>query len=246
MSTYVLVHGAWLGAWCWDKVAQQLQRAGHKAVVVELPGHGQDQTPVSQVSLDGYVDAVARAIEQQQGRVILVGHSMAGLVISAVAERMPERIAALIYVAAYLLESGQSIVQASQAATDSAVGANMEFAPDYSTVGIKSEAIREAFAADAGPGDFERLRQAFRPEPTGPFNTPLNVTPERFGRVPRRYIRTQQDRAVTPMLQEAMLAKVPCERVVSMNTSHTPFLTAPEELAENLVTLSAATLSANQ
>ena len=76
------------------------------------------------------------------------------------------------------------------------------------------------------------------PEPAAPFNTPITITAENFGRVPRRYIQTLQDRAVTPGLQNAMLAKLPCERVLTINTSHTPFFAAPEELAAKIVTLS--------
>jgi pimeloyl-ACP methyl ester carboxylesterase len=238
MNTYVLVHGAWLGSWSWDKVAKQLEQAGGKVVIPELPGHGDDQTPVSQVSLPGYVDTVVKAIEAQPGEVVLVGHSMGGIVLSMVAERIPDRISSLVYVAAYLLPSGQSVVQASQAATDSVVGANMVFAPDYSTVSIKPEALREAFAADASDADFEQLRTRTRPEPTGPFNTPLELTPERFGRVRRTYIKTLADRAVTPTLQDAMLAALPAAQVVSLNTGHTPFLSAPEQLAAQIIALS--------
>jgi pimeloyl-ACP methyl ester carboxylesterase len=239
MSTYVLVHGAWLGAWSWDKVARRIEQAGHKVLIPELPGHGQDQTPVSEISLESYVDKVGKLVEQQAEPVILVGHSMGGIVISTLAERMPDRIAALIYLAAYLLESGETVVQASQVATDSVVGANMVFAPDYSTVAIKPEAMREAFAADATEQDFQRLCELSRPEPTAPFNTPLSLTPARFGRVRRAYIQTLQDRAVTPTLQKAMLAKLPCKQVEALQTGHTSFLTAPEELAAKIIGLSA-------
>jgi len=240
MNTYVLVHGAWLGAWSWDKVARQLEQGGGKVIIPELPGHGDDQTPVAGASLSTYVDTVVKAIEAQPGKVVLVGHSMGGIVLSSVAERIPDRIASMVYVAAYLLTSGQSVVQASQAANDSVVGANMVFAPDYSTVSVKPEALREAFAADATDADFERLRERTRPEPTAAFNTPLELTPERFGSVRRTYIRTLADRAVTPMLQDAMLAALPCAQVASLNTGHTPFLSAPEQLAAQIVALSGA------
>lgn len=245
-NTYILIGGAWLGAWAWDKVASRLESEGHKVLVPELPGHGQDQTPVSQITLDSYVETVGKLVERESSPVILVGHSMAGVVISAVAERYPERIASLIYVGAYLLQSGEHIVQASQTAPDSLVGPNMVFAADYSTVAIKPEAVREVFAADAPQEDADRLSTLTRAEPAAPFQTPLNVTPERFGRVPRRYIKTLQDRTVTPSLQDAMLAKLPCERVISMNTSHTPFFSAAKELAMNIVTLSAASMSAQK
>ena len=246
MNTYILINGAWLGAWSWDKVAKSLESAGHTVLVPELPGHGADQTPVAEVSLEAYVAAIGKLIEQQSAPVILVGHSMGGIIVSALSERYPERIAGAIYVGAYLLQSGETIAQVSQTAPDSLVGPNMVFAPDYSTVSIKPEAVQEVFAADAAKADAERLGQLTRPEPSAPFQTPLTLTAERFGRVPRRYIKTLQDRAVTPALQDAMLAKTPCERVISMNTSHTPFFSAADELAANIVTLSAASMSAQQ
>lgn len=238
MTNFVLVHGAWLGAWCWDHVTAELEKAGHTVRTPELPGHGKDQTPVSSISLEGYVETVASEIEKVEGKVALVGHSMAGIVISQLAERMPERIATLLYVSAYLLEDGQSIVNASQIATDSLVTPNMVPAPDWSTISIKAEGLKDVFAADAPAEDLKRLQSLARPEPAAPFNTPIHRTGARFGSVRRCYVRAAKDRAVTPMLQEAMLAKTPCADVVTLNTSHTPFLAAPADLARTLIGLS--------
>ena len=236
MSRFVLVHGAWLGAWCWDEVAGNLRSSGHDVVVPDLPGHGNDRTPVSAISLDSYVDTVARVTTAGS---IVVGHSMAGIVLSSLAERMPEAISSLIYVAAYLLQSGDSIVRMSEIATDSLVGPNMVPAPDWSTISIKPEALQQVFAADAPPPAIERLQSLARPEPAAPFNTPLKLSPAKFGKVARSYIKTVQDRAVTPRLQDAMLAKTPCGQVVSLNTSHTPFFAAADELASTLAQLAA-------
>ncbi len=240
MSTYILVHGAWLGAWCWDRVAAELQSAGHTVRTPELPGHGTDQSPVSGITLDSYVDTVSDEIAKAQGEVVLVGHSMAGVVISQVAERIPERISCLLYASAYLLEDGEAIVKASEIAVDSLVGPNMVPAPDWSTISIKAEALKEVFAADAPAEELNRLQSLARPEPAAPFNTPIHVTSARFGSVRRCYIRTAKDRAVTPLLQDAMLAKTPCAGVVTLDTSHTPFLAAPAEMAKTLISLAKA------
>jgi pimeloyl-ACP methyl ester carboxylesterase len=237
MSRFVLVHGAWLGAWCWDAVAAALRAKRHDVVAVELPGHGRDETPIAAISLAAYVDRVTNAVATGNGQTVLVGHSMAGIVLSSVAEAIPERLASLIYVAAYLLPSGQSIVQASAAATDSLVGPNMVPAPDWSTISIKPEALKEVFAADAPQAEIARLKTLTRPEPAGPFNTPVAVSPERFGRMRRAYIKTARDRAVTPKLQEIMLAGSPCASVVTMETSHSPFFAQPEALAGHLMAL---------
>jgi pimeloyl-ACP methyl ester carboxylesterase len=234
MSRFVLVHGAWLGGWCWDNIAKDLRSAGHEVYVPNLPGHGDDQTPVSAITLESYVDALAPLVTEGS---VVVGHSMAGIVISSLAERIPEAMASLIYVAAYLRQSGESIVGVSAAATDSLVGPNMVPAADWSTISIRPEALEEVFAADAPRSAIEQLHSRARPEPAGPFNTPIPVTPEKFGTVRQCYVRTSKDRAVTPRLQDAMLAKTPCGEVITLNTSHTPFFAAPAELAATLIQL---------
>ena len=240
MSRFVVVHGAWLGAWCWDGVVAAIRSRGHQAVAIELPGHGRDTTPVGAISLASYVERVIAAVDGGGQRPVLVGHSMAGIVLSQVAEARPELVQSLVYVAAYLLASGQSIVEASAAASDSLVGPNMVPAPDWSTISIKPEALREVFAADAPPAELERLQSLARPEPAAPFNAQIGVTNARFGSVPRYYVKTSNDRAVTPKLQDAMLAKTPCAEVVSMATSHTPFFAKPLELTDHLMKFAGA------
>ena len=236
MSRFVLVHGAWLGAWCWDEVVRHLELLGHEVVVPELPGHGGDPTPVSVITLQSYVDAVAAEMGQD---AILVGHSMAGIVISTLAEQKPESVSSLVYLAAYLLQHGEAIAKVAQTDTDSLAGPNMIFAPDWSTVSIQREALQPVFAADAPAAAVERIRTLARPEPAAPFNTPLQLTASRFGSVPRAYICTARDRAVTPSLQSAMLSRTPCPQVVALDSSHTPFFSMPEMLSATLVQLAA-------
>ena len=235
---FVLVHGAWLGAWCWDRVAHTLGAQGHTVTVPELPGHGTDRTPVSELSLDAYVKRVCDAIDSP---AVLVGHSMAGVVISQTAERVPDKVSQLIFVAAYLLRNGENITAISQAADDSLVGARMEFAPDYSTVGIRVEGLQEVFCADAPADRVRELISKARPEPTAPFNTPLQVTESRFGRVERAYIKTSQDRAVTPKLQSLMLERTACEPVLTIESSHTPFLSQPQTLTDLILRVAGIT-----
>ncbi len=100
MSTFVLVHGAWHGAWCWEKVVPLLQEAGHGVVVPDLPGHGEDGMPISELSMRGYADRVIRTVDEQPEPVVLVGHSMGGIVVSLVAEARPDRLKKLVYLRA--------------------------------------------------------------------------------------------------------------------------------------------------
>src|ERR1700760_2787584 len=86
-KTYVLVHGAWQAPYVWDSVQSLLVKQGNTVAVVELPGHGSDQTAPSAISLNTYTTTVLNAISILPGKVILVGHSLGGMIISAVAEQ---------------------------------------------------------------------------------------------------------------------------------------------------------------
>lgn len=74
MTTFVLIHGAWHGGWCWDKVVPLLEQAGHVAVAPDLPSHGADRTPVAEVTLDAYVARVCEILDAQPEPVVLLGH----------------------------------------------------------------------------------------------------------------------------------------------------------------------------
>src|SRR5258705_1999515 len=110
MNTIVLVHGPWVDASCWDKIVPALKAAGHEVLVVSLPGHGADNTPFGNISLQSYVDAVKRTIGKRTD-VTLVGHSLAGITISEVAEQIPDQIRNLVYISAFLLRNGETVLQ---------------------------------------------------------------------------------------------------------------------------------------
>src|SRR5262245_46594927 len=123
---YVLVHGAWSNQHAWDAVAAKLRAAGAKVDTVDLPGHGADSTPLDQLSMAAYADRVTQAIDAAGDKVILVGHSMGGMVISQAAENRPAKIKSLVYVGAYVPASGQNLFGLSIGDTGSQIGANLE------------------------------------------------------------------------------------------------------------------------
>ena len=92
MARFVLVAGAWHGAWCWEFVIPLLEAKGHRAVTAELPGMGSDRTPFSGLDLAAWARAVAAVVEADPEPTILVGHSRGGIVISQTAELVPDRI----------------------------------------------------------------------------------------------------------------------------------------------------------
>ena len=91
--TFILVHGAWQGAWAWDTIVPRLEAAGHRAIAVDLPGNGHDDTPAADVGLPLYAQHVAGIIDRTEGPIVLVGHSMGGTAVSQTCElrRGPHR-----------------------------------------------------------------------------------------------------------------------------------------------------------
>lgn len=235
MATYILVHGAWLDRRCWDLVTPALRAAGHTAIASDLPGHGDDTTPLEGQTLDAYATRILAEVDAAAQPVILVGHSMGGIVISTVAERRPAKVARLVYLAAYLLKNGETI-QGTQD-PDSKVGPAMRPAADWSTVALDPALMPDIFFHDAPAGLTLAAVKGSKPEATAAFGTPLALTDANWGRVPRAYIRTTLDRAVSVSLQKAMLATTACSPVLELATGHAPFFASPDQLSRQLLTL---------
>jgi pimeloyl-ACP methyl ester carboxylesterase len=237
VGTYVLIHGAWHGSWCWDKVVPLLERQGHKAIAPDLPGHGTDKSPISEVSLQAYVDRVVDVLDAQSEPVVLVGHSMGGIVISQAAEYRPESAKTLIYLCAFLLRDGESLLQVAQDDADALVLPNLVMTDDQSSATVRDEAIDEAFYGECSDEDVAKAKSLLVPQAAAPFATPVHTTAENFGRVPRIYIECLRDRAISPSVQKKMYTALPCQRVLSIDTSHSPFFSAPEELVNHLAAI---------
>jgi pimeloyl-ACP methyl ester carboxylesterase len=232
MATYVLIHGAWFGAWCWNATKALLEEAGHQVIAIDLPGHGDDQTPVAGITLDTLVDRVGQTLITQSEPVILVGHSMGGIVLSQTAEKYPDKIERLIYVAAYLLQDGESLFQVSTADTDSKIGPYLLPDPENGQIGIRPEALKDIFLHDCPPEVIAEAESRLRPDLIVPQTTPLHLSEQNFGRVPRTYITTAHDRVISPNLQKQMFTALPCDRLLEIDTGHSPFAAAPEKLVK--------------
>lgn len=231
MATIVLVHGAWHGSWCWRHVIPLLEARGHAVLAPDLPGHGDDPESPHTQTLDRYVSCIEVEVAGCDEPVVLVGHSLAGLVISAVAEARPDRVARLIYVSGLLPRDGDSLVRICSADPGNPMNTATIRTPGHKSQSIDPARLEELFYPDCPADDVALARRRLGPEPFATMFNTVHVTPERFGSVPRTYIHCLRDRPLPIFLQEQMVAASPCAPVIRLDCGHSPFFAAPGDLA---------------
>jgi pimeloyl-ACP methyl ester carboxylesterase len=232
MKTFILIHGSWHSAWNWHKVVPQLEKAGHKAIAIDLPGMGRDKTPIQEVTMKTTVEKICRLIDSIPGKVILVGHSKNGIMISQAAEYRPDKIEKLVYLAAYLIPNGKTQREYSAQDTEGWLKPYVTQHPETNSHTLQQEIYKEGLYHDCDDDITEMAKVILSNEPVESGIVPMQLTDGNFGRVPRVYIECTEDRAVTPFIQRKMYGDTPCEKVYSLATSHSPFFSKPKELVD--------------
>ncbi len=230
MADFLLIHGSGHGAWAWRDVLPRLHALGHEARAIDLPGHGDDRTPLEAVRLASYRDAIRAALGD---RTVLVGHSMGGYPITAAAEAEPGKIAALVYLCAYVPREGLSLADMRRAGPRQPLAPAIRRSGDGLSFSFDPSMTRDLFYHDcpeeAAAFAAERLCQ----QPTLPQETPLDAM-ARAAALPRHYIVCEDDRAIPPEYQETMAEDFEPGCVHRLPTSHSPFFAAPDKLARLL------------
>jgi putative intracellular protease/amidase/predicted alpha/beta hydrolase family esterase len=234
--TYILVHGAWADESAWGFVRNELAKQAN-VEVVNLPAHGIDLTDGKNTGLNDYVKTVTNVITKYNGKVILVGHSMAGMIISQVAENMPNKIDKLIYVSAYLPKNGETVSGITNKFLNNKPIEVFEFNKDYSLVSIKKDAIANVVCADCPAYMKDVLVKYHKAEPTKGFNDKVTLS-AKFAAVPKYYISTTNDYAVPYALQQQMIKdNGTVKKVFEMKTSHLPFVVQPQEFLQIIISI---------
>ena len=236
----ILSHGAWAGAWVWDRLTPPLRSAGLETIAIDLPGNGADGSDPALVTFESYLEHLHAATADLPAPFSLVAHSGGGNVASAYAERWPERVARIVYVAGIMLPDGKSFVDIVDEAIKThpdAVGVNpaTRYSSDGRVSSVPPEAAVKYFFNDGSPADAEAAARRLTPQGEGGRAVVMRTTPERFGRAPRLYVKALQDRSVIPAVQDLMLRLSPGARVVSLDTGHAPQFSAPAKLAEAIL-----------
>jgi pimeloyl-ACP methyl ester carboxylesterase len=238
MASFVLIHGSWHGAWCWFKIEARLRERGHEVIVPDLPSHGRDRTPPGEVTLDDYVERIVAAMGEAAEPVTLVAHSRGGIPVTAAAEARPDLVAGLVYLAAFLPRSGETVLDLFPHDKDSLLPSSLDADFEARWDMLRREAFEPALYADCSAQDVALASALLTPEPLGPSLAPI-VTTERFDSLPRAYIELTEDRAVTPAFQRYMNSRTPCDPILSIDASHSPYFSKPDELTDRLEELAA-------
>jgi pimeloyl-ACP methyl ester carboxylesterase len=236
MARLVLVHGAFCGAWIWAPLSERLKSMGHSVETFDLPGMGEDRTPVEKITLDACAGRLCEVLASHPEPAIVIGHSMGGIIATHGAARSPERVAGLVYVAAFLPRNSQSLLDLTklpEGAGDQ-VQANIVLEGDPPVAVMPDKASRHALYDCCSEDVAVWATRNHRPQPVAPFAAPVSIPPGALDAIDRYYVICTEDRAVPPPLQRRMIAENPCVEVAELNTDHTPQLSMTEELANVL------------
>jgi pimeloyl-ACP methyl ester carboxylesterase len=238
MAVFILVHGGAHGGWCWNKLVPELESRGHRAIAPDLPGMGDDRTPIGKVTLGGWGEFIAGIARRAGEPAVLVGHSRGGPVIGEAAERAPEAMLGLIYLTAVLIPAGMSTMHAFAGETSNLMQ-NVTTTADGLAFIFDRRVAEKCFYNRAALEDAKAAADRLCPEPIAPNQEPMSVTQERWGRVPRAFIECADDKTMPLPFQRKLHAALPCDPVVTLDSDHSPFLCMPGELADHLASIAA-------
>jgi pimeloyl-ACP methyl ester carboxylesterase len=237
MATFILIHGSWHGGWCFDDVRTLLEAEGHTVLAPDLPGMGGSDAEMAQITLQGWADFAANLCRTApQKPVILAGHSRGGLVVSQAAETAPDAVDALVYICAMMLPDGYSRAEfKAMEEANPAFDALITKTPEGHGSLITGDAPEAVFAQLSPPDKVTAAMARLVSEPHGPRATPMRLTPERWGSIPRTYVECTEDRTIPISSQRRMIAMSPGATVVTLDADHSPFLSRSKELAAALL-----------
>jgi pimeloyl-ACP methyl ester carboxylesterase len=233
-ASVVLVHGAWHGAWCWERVVEGLADAGVAATAVDLPGHGADPGPFGDLHTDA--SRVRAVLDGIEGPAVLVGHSYGGAVITEAGDH--PAVVQLVYLAALPLDAGETCGAAapSEAANIDhtgrpSIGAGFVPGPDE-TVTLDRSIAAAAFYNDCDEATVSWALARLGPQPLATMQQEPTAIAWRVR--PSTYVVCTDDMAIHPDLQRLLARR--CTATVEWETSHSPFLSRPDLVTDLLIT----------
>ncbi len=232
---FVILHGSWQDSEGWQTVGTLLRKAGFPVCLLDLPGHGCHAGMKFQaINLHTYVNHVCQKIQDllKKTPVVLVGHSMSGMVISQVAQNIPIR--HLIYVSAFLPVDGECLLDISRRSHIIGISKNMIMNRQLKSITLEKSGLDKLFYNGCSTEVTALALSRLQDEPLLPFYGNVRLTQEKFGQTPKSYIECLKDFSVSIELQRFMHQRWPCA-IHSLESGHAPHYAVPEQLAKTLI-----------
>jgi len=238
---FVLVHGGMHGAWCWYKIVELLEKGGHKVSAIDLMSAGTSPVTADSItSFEEYNQPLMHFLAKlpQTEKMVLVGHSLGGVSVARGSEEFPHLIAVAVYLCALMFRGGESMQREKEMMeVDRDIAEQVEYnfgngMEEPPTSGkLPKKILNDFFYGTTSTMDATLASLLLRPCPNRALtNLSLETTDERYGVVPRVYIKTIKDNALSLAKQEELIANSPPQKVYSLDTDHSPFFCAPEKL----------------
>ena len=239
LPPFVLVHGAWGGAWIWRRLLGPLRAAGHEVHAVTLTGDGERahlRHPGIRLATH-IADVVGLVQAEELSGAVLVGHSYGGMVVTGAADRLldadPQAVRQIIYIDAMVPLPGEGWGDAHSAevvaARTAAAQANGHALPPPDPID---------FGITGADRDWLQRRQV--PHPFGPYRDPLHFNGDRWAQLPRSFIDCVQPAYPTIASMRERVRALPGFKVIEMQTGHCPMVTEPQQLVQHLLALAAS------
>lgn len=237
MANYVLVHGGWFGGWCWDKVVPLLQAAGHSVYTPTLTGLGEQAALLTpEIGLDTHIQDVVNLMETNDlQQVILVGHSYSGMVITGVADRVPGRIAHLVYLDAVVPRDGQSLAD-----TAAFVGTFLRREANINGDGWRVNPPRGGTFGITKEPDLSRVRSKLTPQSLKTFLQPVHIThPDAVAAIPHTFIECTRRGVIVWLMRRIFMGGSPLSEPGwnwrKLASDHMAMILAPQAVADLLL-----------
>ena len=227
MPKFLLVHGSGHGAWCFEKLANELRNRGHVADAIDLPGHGSNKLPTEKITLERYSSAILKSLESP---TIVLGHSMAGYPISLAAEKDPSLIKHLVYLTAFVPEDGKTLVELRNQVGNFPLLSVIKKTEDGLGFYIPQKYQKDIFYHDCSTKDIKLAAENLCVQAIKPQLTPIRLGLN-FEKTPKSYVHCIYDRTIPLAFQKKLSRKIPDKNKYEINSGHSPFFSRPVELA---------------
>ncbi|MBA2708998.1 MAG: alpha/beta hydrolase [Tatlockia sp.] len=234
---YLLIHGSWHGAWCWEKLTPYLLANKDQVTCFDLPGSGEKFGEINEVTFDLLLNTVKDELIKQTKPVVLIAHSFAGLLTANLAEEFHHKINHIFYLAAWLPRKDYSLVDMAVEYNNSDLPSIFSNAPNPNWTQLDTEGARNFFYHDCGSEIQNFALSHIKPKNGLPDRTKMKRVFTKNSIHKSTYVLCTEDKVINPLSQKDMAIRfgLNSEQIIPFKSGHSPFLSQPEMLAQLII-----------